>query len=169
MYEDAVLIALGSSLGGRFGAPAAAVAAAIEALPEAGFQVLARSSLWRSASWPDPTLPDYINALVIVETPLTPAQALDRLHALEAGFGRDRTIDEAPRNAPRVIDLDLIAHGRSVIQSEKLVLPHPRAADRLFVMGPLAEIAPGWIHPQTGETAADLAGKARVGRDATPI
>lgn len=165
MYEDAVLIALGSSLGGRFGAPAAAVAAAIGELPGAGFQILARSSLWRSASWPDPTLPDYINALVIVETPLTPVEALRRLHELEARFGRERTI----ANAPRLIDLDLVAYGRTVIRADGLAVPHPRAAERLFVMGPLAEIAPGWIHPESGETAAALAARARVGRDATPI
>jgi 2-amino-4-hydroxy-6-hydroxymethyldihydropteridine diphosphokinase len=165
MYEDSVLIALGSSLGGRFGSSAAAVAAAIDQLAGAGLQVRARSSLWRSASWPDPTLSDYINALVIVETALEPREVLARLHELEAAFGRER----GKVNAPRVLDLDLIAHGRSVLDAPGLVLPHPRAADRLFVMGPLAEIAPAWRHPVTGETASDLAAKARVGRDATPI
>jgi len=166
MYEKAVLIALGSSLGGGFGSSAAAIAAAMEPLADAGFSILARSPLWRSASWPDPSLPDYINALVIVETPLEPAQTLERLHAIEAAFGRDR---EAARNAPRVLDLDLIAHGRAVIDEDGLVLPHPRAAERLFVMGPLAQIAPGWVHPVLGETAEVLAANASVGRDAAPL
>jgi 2-amino-4-hydroxy-6-hydroxymethyldihydropteridine diphosphokinase len=168
MYENAVLIALGSSLGGRFGSPVAAVAAAMDRLAEAGFQVLARSSPWRSASWPDPTQPDYINALVIVETPLGPAETLARLHRIEAAFGRARDA-EAPANAPRVLDLDLIAHGRTVAREDGLVLPHPRAAERLFVMGPLAEIAPDWRHPVLGETAAALAARAGVGRDARPL
>src|SRR5580692_8615374 len=127
MYDDAVLIALGASLGGRFGTPASALTAALDQLASAGFAILARSSLWRSASWPDPTLPDYINALGIVETPLGPAETLRRLHAIEADFGRDRSTERAMRNAPRVLDLDLIAHGRSVIDSGGLVVPHPRA------------------------------------------
>jgi 2-amino-4-hydroxy-6-hydroxymethyldihydropteridine diphosphokinase len=165
MYEDAVLIGLGSSLGGRFGLPAAAVKAGMDGLTDAGFKILARSSPWRSKSWPDPTLPDYINALAIVETALEPAETLARLHAIEAVFGRER----GARNAPRVLDLDLIAHGRAVIDDGPLIVPHPRAVERLFVMGPLAEIAPDWRHPISGETAAVLATRASVGRDATPI
>ena len=58
MYDDEVLIALGSSLGGRFGAPAVAIDAAIDRLADVGFEIVARSSSWRSKSWPDPTLPD---------------------------------------------------------------------------------------------------------------
>jgi 2-amino-4-hydroxy-6-hydroxymethyldihydropteridine diphosphokinase len=165
MYEDSVLIALGSSLGGRFGTPAAAVEAGMGGLSDAGFKIVARSSPWRSKSWPDPTLPDYINALAIVETALEPAETLAKLHAIEAAFGRERS----DRNAPRVLDLDLIAHGRVVIDDGRLVVPHPRAAERLFVMGPLAEIAPSWCHPVSGEAAAVLAKRASVGRDATPI
>jgi len=173
MYENAVLIALGSSLGGRFGSCEAAVEAAIGQIARAGFRVVARSSLWRSASWPDPALPDYINALAIVETPLGAAETLEHLHAIEAEFGRARAAANAARNAlrnaPRVLDLDLIAHGRAVIDQEGLVLPHPRAAERLFVMGPLAEIAPAWRHPVSGETARALAAGATVGRDARPL
>jgi 2-amino-4-hydroxy-6-hydroxymethyldihydropteridine diphosphokinase len=165
MYGNAVLIALGSSLAGAFGSSGAVLAAALDRLPKAGFKILARSSLWRSASWPDPALPDYINAIAVVETALGPAETLARLHAIEADFGRDRT---AP-NAPRVLDLDLIAHGRTVTDEPGLVLPHPRADARLFVMGPLAEIAPDWRHPVSGRTAADLAARANIGADARPV
>lgn len=164
MFENAVVIALGSSLGGRFGSSAAVVSAAVGALAEAGFAILARSTLWRSASWPDPAQPDYINALVVVETPLGPEPVLARLHAIEAAFGRVR----GEANAPRVLDLDLVAHGRTVREGPGLVLPHPRAAERLFVMGPLAEVAPDWRHPVSGRTASDLAAAATVGRDARP-
>jgi 2-amino-4-hydroxy-6-hydroxymethyldihydropteridine diphosphokinase len=169
MYEDKTVIALGSSLGGRFGSPEAVIAAALDGLPAAGFQVLARSTPWRSASWPDPTQPDYINAVAIVETPLGAAEALAKLHAVEAEFGRHREDPDGPRNAPRSLDLDLIAHGRTVSAHPRLVLPHPRAGERLFVMGPLAEIAPDWRHPVTGETATDLAARASVGLDARPL
>ena len=83
---------------------------------------------------------------------------------LENQFGRERSV----RNAPRTLDLDLIAHGRIVSQAPELTLPHPRAHERLFVMGPLAEIAPDWRHPVLGASAAELAAWASVGRDARP-
>jgi 2-amino-4-hydroxy-6-hydroxymethyldihydropteridine diphosphokinase len=89
---------------------------------------------------------------------------LAALLKLEADLGRAR----AERNAPRTLDLDLIAYGREVRDDRGLTLPHPRARERLFVMGPLAEIAPGWIHPGLGETALALAATARVGADASP-
>ncbi len=168
MHANAVLIGLGSNLGGRFGSSAAAVSAAVDRLAVDGFKVLARSSLWRSGSWPDPTQPDYINAVAIVETPLGPREILARLHAIERDFGRDRNAS-TPVNAARILDLDLIAHGRAVIDEPGLVLPHPRAAERRFVMGPLAEIAPDWRHPVLGETAAALAQSASVGRDARAL
>jgi 2-amino-4-hydroxy-6-hydroxymethyldihydropteridine diphosphokinase len=163
--DEAVVVALGGNLAGDYGSPKAALEAALGLLADAGLKIVRRSSWWRSASWPDPSMPDYLNAVVLVETRLGPQEALEALHRIEAGFGRER----AAANAPRVLDLDLIAHGRSVLDGEGgLVLPHPRAADRLFVMGPLAEVAPGWRHPVLKETAAALAARASVGRDATP-
>jgi 2-amino-4-hydroxy-6-hydroxymethyldihydropteridine diphosphokinase len=167
-WDEAVVIALGSNLGSGDGgaSPLARAEAALGRLPEAGFRVVGRSSWWRSAAWPDPAQPDYINGVAIVETSLPPREALAALHALEAAFGRERH----ERNAPRTLDLDLIAYGRAVIEDEGgMMLPHPRAADRLFVMGPLAEIAPGWRHPVLARTAAELAASATVGRDARPI
>ena len=73
------------------------------------------------------------------------------------------------RNAPRTLDLDLIAYGRLSGDLDGLILPHPRAAERKFVMGPLAEIAPDWSDPVSGGRAGDLAGAARVGADASPL
>lgn len=94
---------------------------------------------------------------------------LEALFSIEQAFERTR---EA-RNAPRTLDLDLIAYGREVFDAPDgapgLILPHPRAHERRFVMGPLAEIAPAWRHPVLGRTAASLAARAQVGRDATPI
>jgi len=165
MYDSAVLIALGSNLAGGFGSSKALLTAALEGFGPAGLQVIERSSWWRSASWPDPAMPDYLNAIVIVETPLTPAEVLRALQGVEARFGRTR----AAANAPRTLDLDLIAHGRTILTLGDLILPHPRAAERRFVMGPLAQIAPDWVHPVLGESAAALAAKASVGADARAI
>jgi 2-amino-4-hydroxy-6-hydroxymethyldihydropteridine diphosphokinase len=83
---------------------------------------------------------------------------------LETQFGRRR---EAT-NGPRTLDLDLIAFGREVIDEPGLILPHPRAHLRRFVMGPLAEICPGWRHPILGRNAAELVADAVVGADARP-
>ena len=165
MFDDAVLIALGSSLAGRFGSREALLAAALDDFPAAGLGLVKRSAWWRSASWPDPEKPDYLNGLALVETALSPHHVLAALRRIEAAFGRRR---EAP-NAPRTLDLDLVAHGRVVLDEPGLTLPHPRAHERLFVMGPLAEIAPEWRHPVLGETAAELARRAAVGVDARPV
>jgi 2-amino-4-hydroxy-6-hydroxymethyldihydropteridine diphosphokinase len=72
-------------------------------------------------------------------------------------------------NAPRTLDLDLIAYGRLVMSAPGLTLPHPRAEERGFVMGPLAQIAPDWRHPVSGARADGLAARAAVGRDAHPL
>lgn len=165
MFDDAVLIALGSSLAGRFGSREALLEAALDNFPAAGLKLLKRSSWWRSASWPDPGMPDYLNGLALVETALSPQQTLAALRGLETAFGRRR---EAA-NAPRTLDLDLIAHGRVVLNDPDLIVPHPRAHERLFVMGPLAEIAPDWRHPVLGKTAAELLLSATVGADARPV
>jgi 2-amino-4-hydroxy-6-hydroxymethyldihydropteridine diphosphokinase len=152
--DQAVIVALGSNLAGGLGSPEAVLEAALARFPEVGLKILKRSGWWRSAAWPDPHGPEYRNGVAIVEASLPPRAALGRTRSL--------------RNAPRTLDLDLIAHGRAVLDEPGLVLPHPRAHERLFVMGPLAEIAPGWRHPIVGTTAAELAAAAEIGRDARP-
>ena len=139
--------------------------AALAAFLPAGLRVVRRSGWWRSAAWPDPAAPAYLNAVAMVETPLSPRALLAQLLAIEAKFGRRRT----EPNAPRTLDLDLIAYGRQVMAESGLVVPHPRAHERLFVMGPLAEIAQEWVHPVLGKTAAELAASATVGVDARPL
>jgi 2-amino-4-hydroxy-6-hydroxymethyldihydropteridine diphosphokinase len=157
------VIALGGNLRGSHASVASALTAAVAALPAAGFEVIACSRWWRSAAWPDPADPPFLNGVVLARTALPPDQALAALHRIEAAFGRDRTTP----NAPRTLDLDLIALGRRVTDGSP-TLPHPRAHERRFVMGPLAEIAPGWRHPVSGETAEILASRALIGQDAVP-
>ena len=162
--DQLAVIALGGNLPGRYGSLEETLSAAVAALPGAGFQPLRRSRWWRSKAWPDPADPAYLNGVVLATTTLLPAAALQALHRLEDAFGRTR----GARNGPRTLDLDLIALGRVVTEAEGLSLPHPRAAERFFVMGPLAEIAPGWRHPVLNATALALAQTAFIGRDAVP-
>ena len=162
--DQAIVVALGSNLSGDYGTTQALLEAALAAFGPAGLFVRARSRWWRSAAWPDPSDPPYLNGVALVETRLGVEQALAVLHDIEARFGRLRHIP----NAPRTLDLDLIAYGRLVVDDGGLAVPHPRAAERLFVMGPLAEIAPDWVHPVLGATAAELAARATVGTDAAP-
>ena len=163
-YDDAAVVALGGNLPGAYGSTAALLDAAAARLAQAGFRVLARSPWWRSAAWPDPSGPPFLNGVMLIESVLEPHVLLADLRAMERVFGREN----GARNAPRTLDLDLIAYGRRLIDTPDLTLPHPRAAERLFVMGPLAQIAPAWTHPVSGLTAAVLAAAATVGRDATP-
>lgn len=163
--DQAVVIALGSSLAGNHLSREALLEAALARLPSLGVDVRSRSCWWRSAAWPDPAAPGYVNGVAIVETALRPLSLLEVLRGHERAFGRLR----GEANAPRTLDLDLIAYGRIVTEGPRLVLPHPRARERLFVMGPLAEIAPAWRHPVGGQTAAELARAASVGVDATPL
>lgn len=95
---------------------------------------------------------------------MDPDAMIRRLLEIETRFGRRRGV----RNADRTLDLDLIDHGGRVLDTPELTLPHPRAHDRRFVMGPLAEIAPDWRHPRSGRTASSLVAEAKVGRDARP-
>lgn len=159
--DRAIIVALGSNLG----ASEDLLEAALLQLAAAGLPILARSSWWRSAAWPDPTQPAYRNGVAIVETNRDPAAVMVTLLAIEATLGRRRTT----RNAPRTLDLDLIAHGRTILDIPDLTLPHPRAHERRFVMGPLAEIAPAWVHPVLGQTAEVLARTARIGMDAARV
>ena len=161
--DESIIVALGGNLASVGRSSRQVLEAALEALPAAGVRVLQRSRVWRSRAWPDPSQPSFLNAVAQVTTALRPEEMLEALHGVEAAFGRER----GRANAARALDLDLIAYGRRV-QTGPPVLPHPRAAERLFVMGPLAEIMPEWRHPLTGELARDLAIRAPVGNDARP-
>jgi 2-amino-4-hydroxy-6-hydroxymethyldihydropteridine diphosphokinase len=105
----------------------------------AGTRVLARSRLHRTKPAGYADQPDFVNAVVLVETTLAPRALLDALLAIEKRHGRVRTIP----NGPRTLDLDIILYGDQVVDEPGLTIPHPRAREREFVMVPLHEVWPG--------------------------
>ncbi|MDM0077741.1 2-amino-4-hydroxy-6-hydroxymethyldihydropteridine diphosphokinase [Variovorax sp. J2P1-59] len=139
-------VAIGANLGDARETVERAMAE-LAALPET--RVTERSSLYRTAPV-DATGPDFINAVVALETALDPHALLAELHRLEAVAGRQRPY----RNAPRTLDLDLLRHGDVAMETETLTLPHPRMNERAFVLLPLAEIAPDQV---TSEQIAHVA------------
>lgn len=142
------------ALGANIDAPIERVREAMHRLDAATFgQVVARSSLYRTAPVGKLDQPDFINAVVALETALAPQDLMRALLDLEAMLGRVR----AERNGPRCIDLDLIDHGQRRIETLQLQLPHPRAIERAFVMVPWAEIAPD-AHID-GRRVAEIAGQ----------
>ncbi len=150
-----ILIALGSNLPSpRFGGPEANCGAALEALKAAGVTPSRVSRWYRSAPVPASDQPWFINGVAVVDTVLPPDRLLALLHGIERDFGRTRRA----LNEARVIDLDLLAHGARVSgPGEVPVLPHPRLAERAFVVRPLAELVPAWRHPVTGLNALEMA------------
>ena len=148
-----IAIALGSNLGDREGY----LAFGLSALP--GFITNLQQSSWHDTSpvGVSPDQPRYLNGVVVGETELSAREVLDRLLAIENEAGRRRP---SPL-APRTLDLDLILFGDKQIEEPGLTVPHPRFRERLFVLEPLAEVAPGWIDPGTGMTISALLQQAR--------
>ena len=163
--DAAVIVALGCNDKGVWSSCREALEAALARFRYEGIDIMARSRWWSSQAWPDPNDPAFLNSVVLLRTAHDPHALMAALGRIEEAFGRRRTA----ANAPRTLDLDLIAYGREQGDCQGLILPHPRAADRLFVMGPLAEIAPDWRHPVLQDTSASLAGRTTVGTDARPV
>ena len=167
------LIALGANLPSAAGGSAATLRAALARLNEgAAVRVEAVSRLFRSPAVPAGAGPDFVNAAAILRTALSPGALLAHLHGMEAALGRTRD----RRWEPRVLDIDLLACGAMVLPDretlarwidlpeprrmaetpETLILPHPRLQERAFVLVPLNDIAPGWVHPLLKKSVAEM-------------
>ena len=166
------LVAFGANLQltGQF--PPETLRAAALALAGPDLAILAMSRLFSTPCFPAGAGPDYVNAAALVGTSLDPAGLLQRLHGVEADFGRTRV----QRWGQRTLDLDLLAYGDLVLPDaathdhwrglapeaqarlapDQLILPHPRLQDRAFVLVPLADVAPDWRHPRLGLTVLEM-------------
>ena len=152
---ERVYVAMGSNLGDRDAHLAAAVAA-LRATD--GVEVVAVSPLYETDPVGPPPQGPYLNGAIEIATALTPDAVLERLLEIEVGRGRTRGPE---RNAPRTLDLDLLLYGDRKLAAPELEIPHPRLAERAFVLEPLRDLAPDLVHPTLGATIAELARRVR--------
>jgi 2-amino-4-hydroxy-6-hydroxymethyldihydropteridine diphosphokinase len=150
---ETAYIALGANIPSATGSPRETLEAAIKRLGELG-TVVSRSRLYETAPVGYTDQPTFLNAAIALETSLEPEALLDSLLTIERSFGRDRS--HGIPNGPRTLDLDILLYGDRILNTETLQIPHPRIAQRVFVLVPLAEIAPQRIHPQYGKSMTQL-------------
>jgi 2-amino-4-hydroxy-6-hydroxymethyldihydropteridine diphosphokinase len=162
-----ILLGLGANLPSpAYGSPKATLEAALRRLDDKGLRVLARSRWWESAPIPVSDQPWYVNGVAEIATTLGPKPLLALLHEIEAEFGRVRPYP----NAPRVLDLDLLAYGDMRRDGpEPPLLPHPRLAERGFVLLPLQEIQPAWHHPVSKQRLSEMIASLPAGQIVRPL
>ncbi|MHC1741695.1 MAG: 2-amino-4-hydroxy-6-hydroxymethyldihydropteridine diphosphokinase [Syntrophobacteraceae bacterium] len=161
---EEVLIGFGSNQGDSV----AVCKAAIRALSEnAVIRLIRVSSFYRTTPVGYLDQEWFVNGVMLCSTTLSPSELLGVLHAVEQSFGRKRTL----RWGPRTLDLDLLAHGDRVLHLPDLTVPHARMHERRFVLAPLVEIYPEWIHPVLGKSARELLSELSdgSGQDVLPM
>ena len=156
-----ILIGIGSNLAAPPAAtPLETAQAALPTLAAPHLYPVACSSWYESAPVPASDQPWFVNAVALIVTELEPDALLDRMLAVEARFQRVR----GKRNAARTLDLDLLDYDGLLVDTPRLILPHPRLHERRFVLAPLCEIAPEWRHPRSGLTATQLLARLPPGQ-----
>ncbi len=147
------LIAVGSNLGDRLGN----LRRAVRAIGGLG-RVSCASSVYETEPMYLEAQRRFLNCVVCLQSDLAPRPLLDALHAIETEMGRERSV----RYGPREVDLDILFYGDQIVSEQGLEIPHPRIAERLFVLAPLSEIRPGLVHPVLGKTISELASSLKT-------
>ena len=137
-------LGFGSNVGDR----RANIEEAAEKIRKLGLKIIRKSSFYRTEPVGFAPQPWFINQVMEVDADLSPGELLHAVKAIETGMGRR----PGRRNGPRSIDIDILLAGDTVLQSPELVIPHPRLAERRFVLIPLEEIAPDLVHPESKES-----------------
>jgi 2-amino-4-hydroxy-6-hydroxymethyldihydropteridine diphosphokinase len=158
-------LAMGANVPGPAGTPAATLAAAAARLESIG-RVLRRSSLYSTPPVGFAEQPRFLNAAVALQTGLSPHSLLEALLDIEHEYGRDRSTSVP--NGPRSLDLDILMFGDLCLSESDLEIPHPRMAERAFVLVPLNEIAPQIVAPRYRATVAQLLARLRVDKPGGP-
>lgn len=170
--DQQCLIAMGGNLPFETAGPEKSLSDALVQLCDEGAEILAVSRFFRTPAFPAGAGPNFVNAAAVLRHPGPPEAVLAILHRVEAAFGRTRD----RRWGQRTLDLDLIAVGQQILPDragfdawhdltpeaqqvrapDHLILPHPRLQDRAFVLMPLADVAPDWVHPVLGRSVRQM-------------
>lgn len=110
------------------------------------------SAIYRTAAWGNTHQPDFLNQVIIADTALSPTDAMEAILSIEKKMGRIRTV----KNAPRIIDIDILFYNKQIIAEDDLQVPHPQISKRRFVLVPLNELSPLFIHPVLQKTIHQL-------------
>jgi 2-amino-4-hydroxy-6-hydroxymethyldihydropteridine diphosphokinase len=135
-------------LGSNMGNSQQQLSIAIKNITQQIGNIIRKSKLYTTAAWGNYNQPDFLNQLIIVETKLTASKTIDIILAIEKKMGRVRT----KKNAPRIIDIDILFFNKEVIAEKNLDVPHPQIENRRFVLIPLNELSPNFKHPVTHKT-----------------
>ncbi len=178
-HPISAIIGLGANLPSAHGTLIKTLQAALDMLAGDGVEIQAVSRFYSTPCFPAGAGPDYVNAAALLRVDMSAADLLSRFHKIEASMGRERI----ERWGQRVLDLDLLAFGdeiapdieaflqwrdlpiteQSTVAPEQLIVPHPRLQDRAFVLVPMADVAPQWVHPVTGRSTRQMLGDLDAG------
>jgi len=139
-------------LGSNMGNSIKQLSTAIEQIEKKIGTLLLGSNLYATAAWGNTSQPDFINQVIEVATQLDATETLKEILSIEKNMGRIRTI----KNAPRIIDIDILFFNNEIINRSDLIIPHPEIQNRRFVLIPINEIAPQMIHPLLNKTIDQL-------------
>lgn len=171
-FDDHLIVAIGSNVTSTYGGPRQTVQAAVDELGRAPFKLLKVSRFYQTPCFPKGAGPDFVNAVATLACQGEPDAVLRHLHEIEARFGRERV----SRWGARTLDLDLLAVGSRILPDEivlknwmelsprrqleeapdQLILPHPRLHERGFVLVPMVDVAPDWVHPILGRSVQQM-------------